>query len=125
VHPLGRPPPVSKSPKLLRRPPKVEHLAANGRANDGHNAAPATRPEAPAPSSGALHPLGPDAELSGTLAGTFVMDGDLVGNVALNLVFTGQTEAGPGGEIVRVPGTVQVTGTATSDYGVFAIDVAL
>ena len=67
----------------------------------------------------------PDAELSGTLVGTFVMDGDLVGDVALNLSFTGQTEAGPGGEIVRVPGTVQVTGTATSDYGVFNIDVAL
>lgn len=67
----------------------------------------------------------PDATLTGTLVGSFVMDGDLVGNVALNLVFTGQTEAGPGGEIVRVPGTVQVTGTATSDYGVFAIDVAL
>ena len=44
MHPLGRPPPVTKSPRSLRPPPKVEHLAANGRATlvclpDGHNAA--------------------------------------------------------------------------------------
>jgi len=32
VHPLGRPPPVTKSPKSLRPPPMVEHLAASGRA---------------------------------------------------------------------------------------------
>ena len=67
----------------------------------------------------------PDAALDGTLVGNFAMDGDLVGDVALNVSFTGTTMAGPGGEIVRVPGTVKVTGTATSDYGVFNIDVAL
>jgi len=32
VHPLGRPLPVTKSPRSLRPPPNVEHLAANGRA---------------------------------------------------------------------------------------------
>jgi len=53
VHPLGRSPPVSKSPKSLRPPPMVEHLAASGRATlacppDGHNAAPARAPPIPA-----------------------------------------------------------------------------
>ncbi len=68
----------------------------------------------------------PDAALSGTLVGNFTMDGDLVGDVALNVSFTGTTMAGAGvDEIVRVPGTIKVTGTATSDYGVFNIDVAL
>ena len=67
----------------------------------------------------------PDAALTGTLLGTFVMAGDLVGDVALDVSIVGTTEAGPGGEIVRVPGTVTVTGTATSDYGVFNIDVSL
>lgn len=67
----------------------------------------------------------PDADLSGTLMGTFTMEGDLAGDVALNLTIVGKTEAGPGGEIVRVANTVHVTGTATSDYGVFNIDVSL
>jgi hypothetical protein len=67
----------------------------------------------------------PDADLTGTLVGTFVMEGDLLGEVTLDVSIVGQTEAGPGGGIVRVPGTVKVTGTATSDYGVFDIDVAL
>lgn len=67
----------------------------------------------------------PDADLSGTLMGTFVMEGDLVGDVDLNVSIVGKTQAGPGGEIVRVPGTVKVTGTATSRYGVFNIDVSL
>jgi hypothetical protein len=47
VHPRGRSPPVTKSPKSLRPPPMVEHLAASGRATpvcppDGPTAAPAT-----------------------------------------------------------------------------------
>ena len=47
VHPLGRSPPATKSPKSLRPPPMVEHLAASGRATpvcppDGPTAAPAT-----------------------------------------------------------------------------------
>ncbi len=67
----------------------------------------------------------PDAALTGTLVGTFAMEGDLVGDVALNVSIVGTTQEGPGGEIVRVPGTVKVTGTATSDYGVFDIDVSL
>ena len=32
MHPLGRSPPVTKSAKLLCPPPRVDHLAASGRA---------------------------------------------------------------------------------------------
>jgi hypothetical protein len=67
----------------------------------------------------------PDADLTGTMMGTFVMAGDLAGDVTLNVSIVGKTMAGPGGEIVRVPGTVVVTGTATSGYGTFNIDVKL
>lgn len=67
----------------------------------------------------------PDADLTGSLVGSFVMTGDLVGEVTLDLDIVGQTEAGAGTAIVRTPGTVHVTGTATSDYGVFMIDVML
>ncbi|HEY0133707.1 MAG TPA: hypothetical protein VGB85_06490 [Nannocystis sp.] len=66
----------------------------------------------------------PNADFSGSLHGTFVMDHDLVGDVTLDLNMSGQTEDA-GGIIVRSPGTIRVTGTATSDYGVFNVDVAL
>lgn len=67
----------------------------------------------------------PDADLTGSLVGSFAMEGDLLGDVALNVAIVGKTMAGPDGGIVRVPGTVKVTGTATSDYGVFDINVDL
>lgn len=67
----------------------------------------------------------PDASLTGSFIGTFVMGGDLAGEVTLDLDFTGTTMEGPGGTIVRVPGSIHVTGTATSDYGVFTVDVSL
>lgn len=67
----------------------------------------------------------PNATLTGTLVGTFVMGGDLLGDVTLDISFTGTTMEGPGGAIVRTPGSIHVTGTATSDYGVFNVDVSL
>lgn len=67
----------------------------------------------------------PDANLTGSLVGTFVMGGDLLGEVTLDLDFTGTTEEGPGGAIVRTAGSIHVLGTATSDYGVFMVDVSL
>jgi len=66
----------------------------------------------------------PDANLSGSFTGTFLMDGDLVGAVELDLSITGMTQDS-GGAIVRAPGTIRVTGSATSDYGVFPVDVSL
>lgn len=67
----------------------------------------------------------PDADFSGTLRGTFVMDHDLIGEVALDLSMDGVTQDAGDGTIVRVAGSIHVTGTATSDYGVFMVDVSL
>ncbi len=64
----------------------------------------------------------PNADLTGTFAGTFTMDGDLIGPVELDLEITGTTEE-VGGIIQRAPGTTRIVGTATSDFGVFAVDV--
>lgn len=67
----------------------------------------------------------PDGTLAGTLAGAVRMAGDLEGDVVLDLDMTGDIEADPGvtDGLRRVDGTTHVTGTATSDYGVFDVDV--
>jgi len=67
----------------------------------------------------------PDADLSGSLSGVFTMSGDLAGTIELDLAITGKTQDDGTGLIVRVPGSIHVVGTATSDYGVFAVDVSL
>jgi hypothetical protein len=69
----------------------------------------------------------PDATLTGTLVGTFYMIGDIEGDVTLNLAIDGMTEADPDatGNIRRIAGTTHVTGTATSDYGVYDVDVTI
>ena len=67
----------------------------------------------------------PDATFTGTLRGSFTMTGDLVGGVTLDLQLTGVTEEGAGGIIVRKPDTIRVVGTASSDYGVYDVDVSL
>jgi hypothetical protein len=65
----------------------------------------------------------PNADLTGTLVGTVIMDGGLLGPVTLDLAITGETEDDGTGKIRRKAGTVHVTGTATSDYGTFQVDV--
>ncbi len=67
----------------------------------------------------------PEADLSGSLSGVIRMDGDLAGTLELDLSITGKTEDSGGGVIARVPGSIRVVGTATSDYGVFQVDVSL
>lgn len=67
----------------------------------------------------------PAGTLTGTLSGEFTMTGDLAGVVALDVDITGETEEVSDGTIRRKVGTIHVVGTATSDYGVFAIDVML
>lgn len=61
----------------------------------------------------------PDGTLSGTLTGLFLLDGDLEGEVTLNLSLEGTTEEDPGqtGYATRVEGTTTVTGTATNEGG--------
>lgn len=65
----------------------------------------------------------PDGTLNGTLSGTVFMHGGLEGAVSLSLSFAGETEDDGAGTARRKAGTVRVTGTATSDYGVFTVDV--
>lgn len=67
----------------------------------------------------------PNAALSGSFLGTVLMTGELDGEVILDLIITGETEEDPNGNIRRKAGTIRVTGTASSDYGVFDVDVSL
>jgi len=68
----------------------------------------------------------PNGTLDGTLNGTFDMTGELEGVVALALTIAGQLEPDPADatKVRRKPGTVTVTGTASSPYGTFAVDVS-
>jgi hypothetical protein len=63
--------------------------------------------------------------LTGTLAGTFETKGDLQGGVVLSLSMSGQLQADPtdATKVQRKPGTTQVTGTAQSPYGTFAVNL--
>jgi hypothetical protein len=65
----------------------------------------------------------PTGTLSGTLVGSVTMSGTYKGALALNLVFSGMLQAGAGNTVQRQPGTTHVTGTATSQYGTYTVDV--
>lgn len=64
---------------------------------------------------------------NGTFTGTFIqtlhMSGDLQGDVTLNLTFTGDIRATSTGGIERVPGSTVITGTATSPYGTYTVNI--
>jgi MYXO-CTERM domain-containing protein len=65
----------------------------------------------------------PDGTFTGTLTGTVIASGDLDGDVVLAVSFAGQIQSAGGGKIRRVPGTTHVTGTATSRFGTYTIDL--
>ncbi len=65
----------------------------------------------------------PDGTFSGTLAGVFVMDGALEGPVELSLTMSGDIESDGADGVRRVEESTEVTGTATSDYGVYEVDL--
>jgi len=75
----------------------------------------------------------PGGTLEGTLTsnssmlGVYVLSGDLEGELTLNLTISGTTMAGAmAGDVVRVPGTTTITGTATnSDGGVYNINITI
>jgi hypothetical protein len=68
----------------------------------------------------------PDADFTGSFTGTPTMTGDLLGPVLLSLTLSGQTEESPdaAGDVRRKPGTLRITGTATSDFGTYNVDVS-
>lgn len=65
----------------------------------------------------------PTGTLSGSLDGALTMTGALKNKVTLALTFTGDLQAGAGNTVERKPGSTHVTGTATSDYGTYTVDV--
>jgi hypothetical protein len=65
----------------------------------------------------------PTGTLTGSLTGSLNMSVDLKGKVSLALMFTGTLQAGPNNTVVRAPGSTHITGTATSDYGTYTVDV--
>ena len=68
----------------------------------------------------------PTGTLAGTLMGTYFMDGDLAGEVTLDVTFSGRLMDAGGGDVQRVPGSTIVTGTATNpDGGSYEIDLTL
>src|SRR3954468_5514648 len=65
----------------------------------------------------------PTGTLSGSLTGALTMTGDLHNTVTLAVTFTGNLQSGGNNTVARAPGTTHITGTATSDYGTYTIDV--
>ena len=68
----------------------------------------------------------PDGDFTGTLTGTYFLEGDIEGDVTLDLTMAGDIMAGGTlGTVVRVPGTTTITGTATSGDGLYEVNVTL
>ncbi|MCK5795549.1 MAG: hypothetical protein KAI47_00085 [Deltaproteobacteria bacterium] len=67
----------------------------------------------------------PTGTMDGTLTGGFKMAGHLQGEVVLNLTLISDLEAdsASAGGVRRKAGTVQVTGTATSPYGTYNVNL--
>ena len=67
----------------------------------------------------------PDGTFTGQLTGVYELAGDIVGNVELDLDFSGSIQDGGDETVVRVPGTTTVTGTASSGNGVYSVDLTI
>lgn len=65
----------------------------------------------------------PTGTLTGQLAGTFQMSGDLAGPVTLTLAFTADLASDGAGGTMRKAGTTHITGTAASPPGTYVVDV--
>ncbi len=66
----------------------------------------------------------PTGTFSGSFTQTLRMSGDLRGDVTLALTFSGDLQqVGTTDQIQRKPGTTHITGTATSPYGVYQVEV--
>jgi hypothetical protein len=65
----------------------------------------------------------PDGTFNGTLTGSVTMAGALAGPVSLNLSLDGNIESDGNGGIRRQAGSTRITGTASSDFGVYNVDI--
>lgn len=64
----------------------------------------------------------PDGTFTGTLTGTFFVSGDLEAEAVFALSLSGGLQD-DGGDVVREPGTLSITGTVTSRDGTYDVDV--
>lgn len=67
----------------------------------------------------------PDGTFTGTLMGTYHMEGDLEGDATVNLMLSGQIQSNGSGGTARKPGSTTVTGTATSGDGTYDVNVTI
>lgn len=67
----------------------------------------------------------PTGDFTGTLMGTYHLEGDISADVTLNLMMAGTLQDVGGGATGRAPGTTTITGTATSGDGVYDVNVTL
>ena len=60
------------------------------------------------------------------MTGVYNISGDIEGTLTLNLTINGTLMAGTGTQVLRVPGSTTVVGTATNqDDGVYDINITL
>jgi hypothetical protein len=67
----------------------------------------------------------PNGTFTGTLLGTYLMIGDLEGEVLLDLSLSGEIEEDGSGGIRRTLGTTQITGTAVAGEGVYVVELTI
>jgi hypothetical protein len=67
----------------------------------------------------------PNGTFTGTLTGDYAMNGDLEGEVTLELTMSGEIMGPDIDHITRVEGTTQVTGTASSGDGTYDVDLTI
>ena len=67
----------------------------------------------------------PDGTFEGTLAGVYQLEGDIAGEVELDLAMSGLLQDEGGGVVARTPGSTTITGTATSGDGIFDVELSL
>jgi hypothetical protein len=67
----------------------------------------------------------PSGTFTGTLTGSYIMEGDLDGKADLNLTFAGKLMSNGAGGTTRVPLMTTVTGTAKSGDGTYDVNITL
>ena len=63
----------------------------------------------------------PTGVFTGELSGTYQVTGDLAGDVTLALTMAGALQDAGNGDVIRMPGSTTITGTATSGDGVYDV----
>jgi hypothetical protein len=67
----------------------------------------------------------PTGTFTGSLTGVYHLEGDIEGDVTLDLAMSGMIMDAGGGVVARVVGSTTVTGTATSGDGLYMVNITL